>query len=606
MKLKADLYLDSRDGLLKGGESGPAVVPGKPEESLLIKAMRHDEEADLEMPPKKRLPQDLVAKFEQWVRDGAVFPAPTEAEDREPDWWDELGALSKHPSVEAAVDLYINQGLERASLTPAAPADDHVLVRRLTLDLAGRISTTMETRAFVDSDDGKKRENLIERLINSPDYIHHQATELSWHLTDDRPNEFRDYLRVCLEEKRTWAEVFKDVIQANQADERTKGAAKFLRDRINDQDKLANSVSVKFFGVNISCAQCHDHPLVPDWKQDHYYGMKSFFSRTYDNGGFLAERDYGLIKFKTTKGKEKQAQLMFLSGSVIDEPESNEPDADAQKAEKKRCEEFKKNKKPLPPPAFSRRLQLIEAGLKPGEEGYFARAVVNHLWNRFMGRGLVMPLDQMHGQNRPSHPELLQWLAEDLVHNEFKLERLIRGIVTSDAYARTSRWDDWKRPDSALFAVATPRGMTQEQLGTSLHIAMTAPTRLEKAGSPEEMAKLLQQARDSGRGWTSEFERPDDDFQVSVDEALFFSNAERVRRELLNPGGDRLVGYLKGIADDTELVKAAVFNVLLRPPSEEELAQFSQYMHAREDRREQAIQQIVWALLASPEFRFNY
>src|SRR5204862_8154405 len=92
---------------------------------------------------------------------------------------------------------------------------------------------------------------------------------------------------------------------------------------MKDLDRLTNEVSVLFFGVNISCAQCHDHPLVHDWKQDHYYGMKSFFARTYEAGQFLAERDVGVVQFKTTKNVTKNASLMFLTGKVVDAPGTN-------------------------------------------------------------------------------------------------------------------------------------------------------------------------------------------------------------------------------------------------------------------------------------------
>ena len=104
----------------------------------------------------------------------------------------------------------------------------------------------------------------------------------------------------------------------DENDPKLKSAAEFLRQRVRDLDKLTAEVSSIFFGVNVSCARCHDHPLVADWKQDHFFGMKSFFSRTYESAGRLAERETGLVKFKTTKGVERQAHLMFLTGKVVE------------------------------------------------------------------------------------------------------------------------------------------------------------------------------------------------------------------------------------------------------------------------------------------------
>ena len=102
----------------------------------------------------------------------------------------------------------------------------------------------------------------------------------------------RDYLKKTVAENRSWDQIFRDLMLAEQGADSTTGASAFVRARLNDVDKMTNEVSVRFFGVNISCAQCHDHPLVNDWKQDHYFGMKSFFSRTFENGGFIAERPY--------------------------------------------------------------------------------------------------------------------------------------------------------------------------------------------------------------------------------------------------------------------------------------------------------------------------
>src|SRR4029077_18069985 len=112
------------------------------------------------------------------------------------------------------------------------------------------------------------------------------------------------------------------------------------------------------------------------------------------------------------------------------------------KAEKAQLQRAQKEKVPPPPPKFSARAKLVALALQPGERDYFSRAIVNRIWHRLFGRGLVMPLDQMHSANPPSHPELLQWLARDVVSHQYDLRRLIRGLVLSRAYARGSRWED--------------------------------------------------------------------------------------------------------------------------------------------------------------------
>src|SRR5262245_13688227 len=168
-----------------------------------------------------------------------------------------------------------------------------------------------------------------------------------------------------------------------------KGATDFLKSRVKDQDLLTNDVSRLFFGVNISCAQCHDHPLVPDWKQAHFYGLKSFFNRTFDNGGFIGEREYGLVSYQTPKGEARQADLMFLTGLKPKEPENKEPDGKAKKAEQDLLKKLADKKEAPPRPSFSRRSALADAALQPDQRHFLARSIVNRLIYRLYGYGLV-------------------------------------------------------------------------------------------------------------------------------------------------------------------------------------------------------------------------
>ena len=612
-KLKGGLRLDQRAGLLKGGDSGPALVLENPAESRLLKSLRHPDK-DLLMPPEGKLPDEVIANFEKWVKAGAPFPdAPAAAaadkgKDFKP-WWDavaEKDLLPADRAIHEVVDHYVAAKLARAKVTPAPAASDANFIRRVTLDLAGRIPTAAEVREYVVATGPDKRGRLIERLLSAPGFVRHQVTEFEWLLTEGQGTGFREYLARAFAEDRRWNRIFKEVLAGDAAAPDAKGADAFLRSRAKDLDRLANDVSVRFFGVNISCAQCHDHPLVPAWKQDHYYGMKSFFSRTFEHGEFVGERDYGAISFKSTAGETKDARLLFLSGEVLAEPPAPEPTEAQKKEEKRQLEETKKNKQPPPAPKFSRRALLAETSLKPGQEGFFARALVNQLWLRHFGHGLVMPVDQMHGQNQPSHPALLQWLARDLARHDYDVRRLVRGLVRSEAYARGSRWDGGARPDAGLFAVALPRALTPAQMGAALQFAVTSPDAFKRVAKPEEREKIFEQFERTGQAWAGSLERPGDDFQVGVDEALLFSNGDRVQRELLNDAGDRLFKGLLELKNNDELAAAAVWNVLSRPPEPREVKLLTDYLDKRSDRPTDAVRQIVWSLLTSTEFRFNH
>ena len=334
--------------------------------------------------------------------------------------------------------------------------------------------------------------------------------------------------------------------------------------------------------------------------------MKSFFSRSFENGGFVAESDTGLVSFKTTKGEKRDAKLMFLSGGVVDEPEPRTLSEEEAKKQKAQREKFKKEKKPLPPPSFSRRRQLIEVGLDSKHAGFFARSLVNRIWYRLIGHGLVMPMDQMHGENSPSHPELLLWLARDLVDHDYDIRRLIRGVVLSETYSRSSRWPVSERPDRDLFAVANPRALTPRQYGASLRIAAMDPEVFGDDVSHEEIDERFESAERGGERFASGLERPGERFQVSVDEALLFSNDSSVRRELLRDSRDSLVGRLKSIEARDDSIRAAVWAVLSRPTADEEMREIASYLERRGDRSDEGWRQVVWALLTSTEMRFNH
>jgi hypothetical protein len=510
--------------------------------------------------------------------------------------------------VDEVIDHYVNAKLKTAGVTPATRADDYTLVRRLTLDLVGRIPTPAETVAYVDSTDPRKREALVDRLMASPAFVRHQANQFEAMLAG--PNGkggsgLREYLLKALAENRPWDRMFREMVVANEADANAKGASDFVKSRVSDVDRLTTDVSALFFGVNISCAQCHDHPLVSDWKQDHFYGMKAFFTRSFDNGGFLAERDFGPVKFKPTRGPERQARMMFLTGTMIDAPGMKDPSKDEEKKDREKFDLAKKEKKSPAPPAFSARAKLAEVALQPKESEFFARSIVNRLWHRFLGYGLVMPLDQMHSENRPSHPELLAWLARDVAEHKYDLRRTIRGIVLSEAYSRSSKWTSEALPSPALLAVGRLKPLTPMQLATSLKIATADPMTFE-AAKPGELEKRIEGLESAARGFAPQFAQPTDDFQIGVNEALLFSNSDKVAREFLGDGNDKLLGRVKAESDRGKAIDLIVRSVLCRPATADEQKTLQEYLARRADRPAEAYRQVIWALISGAEFRFIY
>lgn len=510
--------------------------------------------------------------------------------------------LSPETTIEQAVDHYIQAEQATGNITPAPQADDYILLRRTMLDLIGRIPTVAEVEAYVADEDPEKRVKLVDRLMQQPEFVEQLAYDLNNILAPAGKTDLELYLADALNNSKGWGNIFADMIYGNYEEEMPKQAMQFVNLRINDIDNLTNATSALFFGVNISCAKCHDHPLVSEWTQAHFYGMKSFFNRSFSNGDFVAERAYGEIKYANTNGEQLDAKLMFLTGSVIEEPEPLLLDDEAKKKEKAELEKLKKDKKPAPAPEFSRRAQLIEIALRENDRDYFSKNLVNRMWNRIYGHGLVMPLDQMHPENPPSHPDLLDWLARDTYNNDYNIQRLIRGLILSKTYSQDSVYGGEKRPAKFWFATANVKPMSPRQYAAALALASRNPAHFD---DPNEAVSRIRNEVKAHRGWERKFVVPGERFQVSVDEALLFSNADEFK-DKTKVANDRLGGELAAIESNEALVQRAIKTVYSRPATAEELEAISAYVAARSDRREEAISQIVWALLTSSELRFNH
>ena len=518
------------------------------------------------------------------------------------------------PQLAVLIDRHLDERMKAEGIKAAEGIDDEAFLRRVTLDLAGRIPTVAERQAYLDqpdSDRTARRETLVQRLLNSPDFPYHSRNQLDilLLLRDARDDAWREYLLEAARDNRGWDRIFREVFLPEDTLSEDLRPVSFIKQRLNDLDALTNESSVKWLGVNIGCAKCHDHPLVDDWTQDHYYGMTAFFKRTYrTKKGFLSERFEGLPKYTDIYGDEQQPGLMFLTGAKVEVP----PLAHVGDELKKIQEDIKKAEKDdkaadPPRPDFRPRAKFVELALTDHEKHFFSRNLVNRIWARLLGRGLVHPLDQMHSQNKPSHPALLDDLAADVQASGYDMKRLVQAIVLTRAYARSlrlARSSESNRPE--LFAVSMARPLSPRQLSLSFRIASANPEKLTGlVGNDtwgEQRDELEKQSEKTARLLTI----PDDGFQVPVTEALWFSNNPSIQNDLLSGSNDRLVGYLKGMDSDTEALTAAFLAVLSRQPAEEESTMIQHYLSERGDRREEGMKQVVWALLATPEFRFNH
>ena len=513
--------------------------------------------------------------------------------------------LPPETEVASAVDHYITEKLQSRSIEPGPAADDATMLRRTMLDLAGRVPTARDQPETV------RRDVLVDRLMQSSDFDFHLRNSLDELLLANRPHdgEFREYLLWAVRQKRPWDQMFRDMLAARQADGVEKGAAQFVSSRVRNLDDLTNDTAMLFFGVNVSCAKCHDHPLVEAWKQDHFYGMQAFFQRTFiTRKNVIAEKPFGEVKFKTTKGEEKLATMMFLNGSVAEDKTPSFAD-DERKQLEQQIQKLERDEKAgyVISASFSPRRELSELAIRDDKERFLAKNIVNRTWLRLMGLGLVDPPDQLHEANPASHPQLLDWLTRDFVASGYDLRRLIRGITLSQAYARSSEWAvDETPPAASTYAFASTKSLTPRQMAASLLVVIRSPDSWPALEDLVAWNKLRNDLENQAAGWSREFEQPGENFQIAVDEALFFSNNDRITNDLLRDGGDRIVGKLKSIEENSQAVEQLWVTVLNRKPSDQELQTATAWMQRENTDRVESLRSLTWALLAGPELRFNH
>jgi hypothetical protein len=496
-----------------------------------------------------------------------------------------------------------------------AEVDDYQFARRVTLDLTGRIPTLSELTCFIEQSSPNKRIELVDRLIESPEFSMHLRDSLDLLLlapwkTD---NAWREYLLEATGENRAWDQIFREILLPERERPQDKRPAVFLHARAKELDTLTNDVSSLLFGVNIACAKCHDHPLVADWQQAHYFGIASFFERTIPlQSGYVTEKYDGRIKFTTTAGVEHEAKFMFLSGESVQEPPPSQ-DAETLKSlnQQLRDAQRKPDATLPPPPEFSPRAELVKLALAPHSQTWFAKNMVNRTWDRLLGHGLVTPLDQMHSENPASHPELLELLSRDFIAQGYDLKHLIRTIVLTRTYARDSHWlasDEVPPPD--YFARGLARPLTPRQLSLALTIASRHPERTLGTVEAATWGTRRQELTQASEAFVNRFAIPTDGFQVSTDEALRFSNSGEFHTFFVDTTSDpdRVVSALleDEDADADTLIDLAFRTILSRPAAPEERGAVRLYVAQRAAHRKSAVEHLVWSLLSSAEMRFNH
>ncbi len=336
----------------------------------------------------------------------------------------------------------IDQAFYATAVGPVAEkADDLIFARRAYLDLIGRIPAIDEVRAYLVRPEENRRTELIDQLLASEEVSGHLATTFDVMLMERRggkhvkSEEFRAWLKASFDQNKPFHQLAAELISADTSDASRPSAA-FLLERDVEPNLLTREIARMFFGMDLQCAQCHDHPNVDDYKQEDYYGLYSFVSRSSlfqpdkKKPAVIAEAADGQSPFKSVFTSREA----FTSPRMPGEVEVTEPVFEA-------GDEYKTRpaKTVASVPMYSRRAKLAEF-VAGGSNHYFRRNIANRLWAMMMGRGLVHPVDMHHSMNPPSHPELMTLLADEFAATNFEVKPFLRELALTDVYQRSHQF----------------------------------------------------------------------------------------------------------------------------------------------------------------------
>ncbi|HEX4611972.1 MAG TPA: DUF1549 and DUF1553 domain-containing protein [Urbifossiella sp.] len=510
------------------------------------------------------------------------------------------------PAGASFVDVLILKKLELLRLPPAGAASDAEFVRRVYLDVCGVLPKPEETAAFLADRDPAKREKLIDRLLDRPEYVDYWAMKWSdlllvssRRLPQPAMWAFYRSIRQSVADNQPWDRFARDILTASGSTLANGRGNYFVLHR--DVSDLAESTAVTFLGMSLTCARCHNHPL-ERWTQDQYWAFANLFARV------------GL------KNGDR-------SGEVLVQPRA---DGDALHL---------RRGIPMPPtPLDGRPLAVGDPGdrrkyfadwLTAPENPYFAKAAVNRVWKNLMGRGLVESEDDLRDTNPASNPELLDALAADFVKNKFDVKHLVRTVTRSAAYQRSSKATPATTADDRFYSRYLLRRLPAEVILDAYSDVTNVPTAFNQLKSaagdsvtpttsyplgtramqlPDSLAasRFLEAFGRPERVQTCSCERTAD---ASVSQALHLNNGQTLNEKLR--GGNSIVArWVAAKLSDHEIVDQLFLSALSRQPTAEERTRFVNILAEANKEgpaaRREALEDFVWAVLTGREFLFNH
>jgi hypothetical protein len=490
-------------------------------------------------------------------------------------------------ALAALIDRHLNDRLDEENIAAAPIAGDAEFLRRAYLDLVGRIPSVAEARAFLQDTSPDKRRRLVERLLEDSGYVTHFATYWRNVLMPEEATDFgarfqvpgfEAWLRQKLTANTPYDKLVYELLTAPIDGQQVSPTAFYSSKEIKPEN-LAAGTSRMFLGVRLECAQCHNHPF-DRWEQKEFWSFAAFFAgMERDNrGGGASSRIREFFSRRT---------LMIPDTDIVAYPV------------------YLNGDKPRMALGDSSRDSLAK-WVTAKDNPYFARMAVNRLWDHFFGRGFVSPVDDFSDNNPPSHPELLDELAREMVANNFNIKLFIQAITASDAYQRASTGGSPSEPYH--FARMSVKGLAAEQIFASLAQAIGHQVEF----NPRESYDFSFQARSPKSQFLERFadDSPNhQERQTSVLQALALMNGDLIANATKLEGSNTLaaVAQFPGLSAE-EQVETLFLAALTRKPTPQELSRFANYVQSggpRNDSKE-ALADVFWVLLNTSEFLFNH
>lgn len=475
-------------------------------------------------------------------------------------------------NASATIDAMLNEVLSTRNISPAPTADDAEFHRRAWLDLAGVAPPVWQTRSYLADKDSDKRSKLVQGLIASPRHADHMASRwIDVLLPADSQADFarreqvtalRSWLRRQFIDATPYDHLVGNFLTAGgPADS---GPSIFYTAHDLQPEKLAAATSRIFMGIQIQCAQCHDHPF-DRWTQEDFWSYAAFFSQLKSSDASANRRPF----LEDRVGGE----VMLPDTDTIVSPRypgaTSPPERD---------------------PAGLRRRQLT-IWLASRDNPYFARAAVNRAWGHLFGRGLIDPVDAMDADHKPSHPRLLDYLAEQFTLRRFDLRWLYETLATTDAYSRTSKIIGRPRPPADSFAAMQVKTLSAEQLYDSLRQNV-----FHRSGDADPIRELfLSRMRSPGASSV--------DYPHGVVQSLAMLNGVETSLASTNTNDGILAALQAPFFDDDAVIDTLFLATLSRPPSVSERERFENHLQGGESMtdRPAMIGDLVWVLINTAE-----